>query len=289
MLPLLLLFFWFDPWGWRQALTIKTIALQRDLHRDLAQAVRLTAQGDNWAGWILIATSFVYGVFHAVGPGHGKVVISTYLATQDRSIKSALLLTNLAALMQGAVALAVVAVALWVLQQTARAAQEWTGQLEIFSFACITGIGVYLAYRGARKWFTRNSGHHQGCGHHHHHHGPADQAGFWSTLVATGIRPCSGGILVLILAVSLGLWWHGALAVLAMSIGTGITVSILAVLVVTARGRAMELAATLTRTETHLAALSSLLAFVGGVLLIAFGISLIDGALATAEHPLMRR
>ena len=59
--------------------------------------------------------SLAYGV-HALGPGHGKVVISTFLATHPAQLKTSMKLTLLAALLQGAVAIALVTLMLVVLQ-----------------------------------------------------------------------------------------------------------------------------------------------------------------------------
>ncbi|EKF17117.1 nickel/cobalt transporter [Nitratireductor pacificus] len=115
-------------------------------------------------------------------------------------------------------------------------------------------------------------GHDHGHHHHHdHHHGhdhghdhgpdevcstcghvhapdPSRLAGDrldWKTaasaIAAVGIRPCSGALIVLTFAFLNGLWLGGALSVLAMSIGTAITVSILATLAVTAKNWAVAL------------------------------------------------
>lgn len=64
----------------------------------------------------------------------------------------------------------------------------------------------------------------------------------WSAIVAVGLRPCSGALIVLSFALLNGLYLGGMLAVLAMSIGTAITVSILATLAVTAKGAAVRFA-----------------------------------------------
>lgn len=60
--------------------------------------------------------SLSYGVLHALGPGHGKVVIVTYLATHPVRLKSSLKLTFAASLVQGLVAIALVTLMLGVLQ-----------------------------------------------------------------------------------------------------------------------------------------------------------------------------
>ncbi|MGE0283514.1 MAG: nickel/cobalt transporter [Rhizobiaceae bacterium] len=64
----------------------------------------------------------------------------------------------------------------------------------------------------------------------------------WSAVAAVGIRPCSGALIVLTFAFLNGLWAGGILSVLAMALGTGITVAILATLAVTAKNWAVAFA-----------------------------------------------
>ncbi|MFA6154523.1 nickel/cobalt transporter [Mesorhizobium sp.] len=64
----------------------------------------------------------------------------------------------------------------------------------------------------------------------------------WSAVAAVGIRPCSGALIVLSFALLNGLWLGGLLSVLAMSLGTAITVSALATLAVTAKNWAVYFA-----------------------------------------------
>lgn len=64
----------------------------------------------------------------------------------------------------------------------------------------------------------------------------------WSAVAAVGIRPCSGALIVLSFAFLNGLYAGGVLSVLAMALGTAITVSALATLAVTAKGWAVAYA-----------------------------------------------
>ncbi|WP_202299905.1 nickel/cobalt transporter [Mesorhizobium sp. 131-2-1] len=108
--------------------------------------------------------------------------------------------------------------------------------------------------------------HHDHSAHDHHHHDHAageicetcghshapdpallsgdnfDWRTAWSAVAAVGIRPCSGALIVLSFALLNGLWLGGLLSVLAMSIGTAITVSALATLAVTAKNWAVYFA-----------------------------------------------
>ncbi|MFB9265443.1 nickel/cobalt transporter [Bradyrhizobium erythrophlei] len=90
--------------------------------------------------------------------------------------------------------------------------------------------------------------HDEHCGHSHGPT-PAELAGpgGWqrglSAIVAVGLRPCSGAILVLVFALAQGLFWAGIAATFVMGLGTAITVAAIAVLAVSARGMAERLSA----------------------------------------------
>ena len=100
-------------------------------------------------------------------------------------------------------------------------------------------------------------------GHHHHHHAgevcsscghahapdPAMISGerfdwrtAWAAIVAVGLRPCTGALIVLSFAFLNGLYAAGVMSVFAMALGTAITVSTLAILAVTAKNFAVALA-----------------------------------------------
>jgi nickel/cobalt transporter (NicO) family protein len=64
----------------------------------------------------------------------------------------------------------------------------------------------------------------------------------WSAMAAVGMRPCSGALIVLSFAFLNGLWAGGILSVLAMAVGTAITVSVLATIAVTAKNFAVSMA-----------------------------------------------
>ncbi|MBA3447466.1 MAG: nickel/cobalt transporter [Pseudaminobacter sp.] len=64
----------------------------------------------------------------------------------------------------------------------------------------------------------------------------------WSAVAAVGLRPCSGALIVLSFAFLNGLYVGGVLSVLAMALGTAITVSVLATLAVTAKNWAVAIA-----------------------------------------------
>ena len=59
----------------------------------------------------LAGLSFLYGVFHAAGPGHGKAVITSYMISNERALRRGIIIAFLAAIFQAIVAIALVGLA----------------------------------------------------------------------------------------------------------------------------------------------------------------------------------
>jgi ABC-type nickel/cobalt efflux system permease component RcnA len=208
-----------------------------------------------YAGLILVG--LVYGIVHAIGPGHGKVIVSSYLMANENSLKRGLVIVALSSLLQAITAIVLVFGYYYVLQATRTEAEHAAGILEACSYALIGALGCWLLARGVvtlKKAFGLEKRHHEG--HHHHHseedcghaHAPtADQlsrsksfASIAAMILSVGIRPCTGALLLLFFACMFDLAWPGILATLAMAIGTAATTGILAILTVKSRDLALS-------------------------------------------------
>lgn len=119
---------------------------QQSFYGRLTAAVR-DLKDDSWAALVLVLVSLGYGVAHAVGPGHGKAVISAYLVSTRGTIRRAVLASTLSSLLQAGVAIAVVGIAVVLLDLTSLAitrAAEW---VQTLSFAAVTVLGLTLIWR----------------------------------------------------------------------------------------------------------------------------------------------
>lgn len=287
-------------------------AQQRIFHDQLSASLRaLTADGGATAAATLIVGSFLYGIFHAAGPGHGKAVLTTYLLTNRERMRRGMAIAAASAFMQGLVAVVLVYgliyVAGWLPRDTS-AAIDWS---ERMSYALVAAIGLWLVARAVRAGWavatagrpgavaagdahgpvrhnsSEDQGDHHACGHAH---GPTPQqverAGDLRTALGVvfsiGLRPCSGAVLVLVFAKVLGLPWAGVAAVAAMSAGTAMAVTALATLAVKARDWAAS-AVPMDGLRWQLAANGVALA--GGGVLMAIGVSLMATSFAP-PHPL---
>jgi ABC-type nickel/cobalt efflux system permease component RcnA len=155
-----------------------------------------------------------------------------------------------------------------------------------------------LAPVGAAVTLTSLEHQHGDHDHHHHDHGahagagcghshgpqPQDIAGpgGWrrglSAIVAVGLRPCSGAILVLVFAFAQEVYWAGVAATFLMGLGTALTVAAIATLAVAAKG----LAARLAHRESRGGVLALRgLEFAGAGVIVLFGAFLLMGYMAT--------
>ena len=258
-------------------------SMQRHFFDELGSAVAAVREQGALAAFSLIAISFFYGVFHAAGPGHGKAVVATFLLTQKNDLRRGLALSTLAAFFQGVTAVVAVQVTVMLLDIPLREARSTAMEVEAVSYALILLIGVFLAFSAIRRL----------RGHAHHHHGPeiAEQPTSWWKLVALafsiGLRPCSGAILVLLLAHTFEMAWAGIVAVFAMSAGTAGAVGILAYVTVHLRTLALRFARARGDDHHHHGARwLDLVALTGGVLIALLGASLLQVAMKAAPQPI---
>ncbi|MGD9768658.1 MAG: nickel/cobalt transporter [Pseudolabrys sp.] len=291
------------------------ITQQAMFYRSLAGAIR-AAKLDGSATWALLGLSFAYGVFHAAGPGHGKAVISSYLVANDETWRRGVVLSFASALLQAVVAVAIVGIAAVLLGMTGSAMGETVRWIEIVSYVLIALIGARLlwvkggallrALRASRDHHDHN--HHHEHDHHHHDHGEScdhDHASAWghahgpepqdlagpggwrrglSAIVAVGLRPCSGAIIVLVFALAQGIFLTGIVATLAMGFGTALTVTAIALLAVGGRGLATRLAQ--AKPGAGMILLRAL-ETVAAALVLAFGVLLLLGYLASEKLPMV--
>ena len=99
-----------------------------------------------------------------------------------------------------------------------------------------------------------------------------------SAIIAVGLRPCSGAILVLVFALAQGLFWAGVVATFVMGVGTAITVAIIAMIAVGARTWAKRF--TDSRSGYGMLAMRGIEAG-AALVIIAFGSLLLTGYIVT--------
>ena len=285
------------------------LAKQAEFYRMLSGLIR-AAKADGSAAYTLLGISFLYGVFHAAGPGHGKAVISSYLVANNETWRRGIVLSFASAVLQALTAIAIVGVVAALLGATAKAMGNTVRVIEIVSYSLILLIGLRLLWVKGRAFLqaiglgsgshSHDHEHGHDHGHHHHqHHDHDHDASAWShghapepselagahwlrrgltAIIAVGLRPCSGAIIVLVFALAQGLFWIGVASTFVMGLGTAITVAAIATLAVAAR----ELAGRLAKAKPGVGVIMLRgLETAAALVIVLFGAALLTGYLAS--------
>jgi len=222
-------------------LSALVVQFQAQFYAALASTVEAVKQSG--AAITSLATiGFLYGIFHAAGPGHGKGVISAYILATNRSLLRGLGLSFTAALLQATVAVTIVTTLTGVLHFTALSINATAHAIEIVSFAGIAAAGFLLVWwkAGELEEVLADPGTASELDATLPSHARSGSARSWKEyagiVAAAGLRPCTGALLLLVFAESQKIYWAGVVGAYAMAIGTAITTGTLAALSVVAKG-----------------------------------------------------
>ncbi len=215
-----------------QGVTTTISQAQRRLNQTLSQEMRRIQQTGSPAAILTVSVvAFLYGVLHAAGPGHGKLVVSAFFLGREARIIKGVMMGGLVSLLQTLSAIAIVLVLVFVLGQSGFDVVQQSVWVEVTSYGLIVLIGLYLIYAAL-------TGRHLG-----HHHGESSHGGAESdeplvnrgVVLAAGLTPCASAIIILLFALANGVLAIGMVATLIMAVGMSITVALVGIATIATR------------------------------------------------------
>jgi nickel/cobalt transporter (NicO) family protein len=221
------------------------LTFQREANRLIAQQMRAIREGDSALPLIIGAgLAFLYGVLHALGPGHGKLVVVSYFLSREARVGRGLLMGLQIAIFHVVSAIVVVALADLLLRRAFGGPPAEVAGVRLFSYGLIALIGAVMLAQAVRRSRQRRAGIEvaDGCcgGAHagHPHQGSTDarehvQQGGLS--LGVGLVPCTGAVLILLYAMANDILFAGVLLALAIAADMAITMGGLGILSVIAR------------------------------------------------------
>ncbi len=190
---------------------------QLELRSSLAEYFSLWEKGASASlFFIIVGVAFLYGVLHALGPGHRKtVVFAIYLSRHSPWWEPMAMSLGLAGL-HGGTAVALIFIFRGVSGAISASTERVAAYLEGFAYVALIVVALFLLIRSivdlTREKSRRESQLSLGA------------------LILTGIYPCPGAILILVLSLSLDILSLGIVAVLAMSMGMAVPIALFAYL-----------------------------------------------------------
>jgi len=222
---------------------------QRRLYDQIAGTMQAVKSHEN-RGSVLFAAlgaAFLYGLLHALGPGHRKTVIFSYFLAEDAPVLQGVLAGVLMALLHGAAAVGLILPIYYVLRGSLMVTFNSVSRyIEIATFGFIAMFGAVM--------LMLHLVHLLRGGHAEHEDSPSNKAqnlqaagaskvgvqrhrqkNLLLLVVGSGLVPCPGAAMVLMFALSMQMLTLGLLAVGAMSLGMAVTISSVAIVTLGAR------------------------------------------------------
>lgn len=213
-----------------QSLRHQVFAWQRDVNKALNdRLVAIKAGEDPGALWAGLVFAFLYGVLHALGPGHGKAVVVGYFLGRAARPLRGIAMAGWIAVSHVVGAVVIVGLAHLLLSRALASPTNEYFWLRMVSYGAILAIGLLML----REWWRGGHRHH---GHQHHNghdhacgHGQAREPGRpleqRALALAAGFVPCSGAILILLFTLANGLILTGIALAGAIAFGMGLTLA----------------------------------------------------------------
>ena len=209
---------------------------QREFQNSMALSLRSARAGEAGAVIALLGACFAYGLAHAAGPGHGKVLIGGYGFARAVPMLRLSLIALAASLGQAVTAVALVYTGVLILNLGREVMIGTTEAIMApISYGAIALIGFWLVWRGLRRLRQpvhdhKHQGHGTECASCGHAHGPSlDQVQSIGTLrealvliAGIAVRPCTGALFVLIITWQMGIGLLGIAGAFAMALGTAL-------------------------------------------------------------------
>ncbi|WP_414448693.1 nickel/cobalt transporter [Burkholderia sp. 22PA0099] len=238
-----------------RTLLVTTLIWQGKLNAHIADVAAQLRRDASPLAWLtLLAVSFAYGMLHAVGPGHGKLVAGAYLGSRRTRVAQAIGLASWGAAVQAMSAIVLVFGAAWFAQAGMSNVLSNAASLDVVSYlllcvagiftlyntltrrdCCVDPVAIKLvpdardtpddapAYLGAKlRVHARSS-----------RRAMVANPSRWTVTLqilatgfASGVRPCVGSIFVLIASVAARAPWIGIAAAFAIAAGVAVTVTL---------------------------------------------------------------
>lgn len=285
--------------GFLQRIVAQIAVWQRDLNERLASEITAYKTDGKLAPVIaILVISFLYGVFHAAGPGHGKFIVASFFVANRARIWHGFAMSGLIAFVQALSAILLVVVFALILGVGSIELTRNVVWIEMVSYGLIGLLGLWIIWgglvgrgcshdhgpngHGADGHGDHVHGHDHSHSHSHSHgahsHGERPEISGWAMVpaaIAAGIRPCTGSILVLLFTLAQGILLVGILGAVVMAAGVALSVSLVALVTILLR-RGVSQA---TRPSTRIAnAAHRLAGIAGGLVVVGVGGLLFLGA-----------
>ena len=234
------------------------IALQYEINSYISSTIRsLNDENSFSVSLLILGIAFLYGLVHAIGPGHGKALVALYFTSNKSNYKKAFKMGYLISIIHAISALIFTFSIFFIIKRMFRQNfNELSHITMLISAVMIMLVGLYLIYEAykdkgkiEKKLKTKNKNE-------------------LAVAFSAGVVPCPGVMTIVLFNIVLGNYILGIMSAIAMSIGMGLTISLAGIFSIAINKKST----TLLDKKTYI------LEMLGGFLILLLGSFLLLGA-----------
>ena len=201
-----------------QGIIQKIMPVQKEIQSRLSFSMREFKKTNSKAVFfVLILTAFVFGMIHAAGPGHGKTVLFSYFLSNKTFFVKGAVISAAVAFMHAFSSIAVVGIISFIVKKSYLLSFEnISNRIQMISYTIIILIGFFIFFKSLISIFK--SGQKMSS---------IDNKEIKAIplVLAVGLIPCPGALIILLFSLSLNVLPLGILMVLVMAAGMSVTVT----------------------------------------------------------------
>ena len=169
--------------------------------------------------FLAIFIAFIYGFFHALGPGHGKIFLSGYFFNNKANIKKGLVSSFSVGMLHSLSGVILVFLLYYIFNAPVTSTSDnIRNKMQLVSYFILLALGLFLLFKSmrsfSRKDFTENN-----------------TLSLGGLIIAVGLVPCPGAVIISIFSISvLNSIIFAVILNLSMGIGMSLAISFFSLL-----------------------------------------------------------
>jgi nickel/cobalt exporter len=258
--------------GFMQKFIRKIALLQRSLNKQLAMLTKKIKETKSKKTLsIIVFITFIYGIIHALGPGHGKTLTFSYFLSNKAHIKKGIFVGCTIGFLHAFSALVLVLILYFIIKNsTLQNVESMSRLMKMISYCLIALIGLFLIVKNVFNIKRKRAIEDKETG------SLKSTKSIIPFSFAVGLIPCTGATIVLLFSLSLGVLKIGIISTISMALGMATTISTVGVFTIFTKESVIKL---LSRKSKIGLVLQETLSIVGGCLIFSLGILLFLGVL----------
>ncbi len=256
--------------GFTQKIIVKIALLQRSFNKRLTELTKKVKETKSTKLlFFIIFITFIYGVVHALGPGHGKTLTFSYFLSEEANIKKGITVGCIIGFLHAFSALVLVLILYFTVKKAyLHNIESMSRVIKIISYSLIAGIGLFLSIKAIYDIKRRRNTKEK------------EIEPLQSTKsvipfsIAVGLIPCTGATIVLLFSLSLGVLKIGIISTIFMALGMATTISMVGVLTILAKSKVKKM---FSEKSKRYLLFQNIVSILGAFLIFSLGVILFMG------------